>query len=86
MSRCKAWFRWNNKNSYSIAALMPLIEAGLARKPEPGIMLYSFATAQSVQIYREVSEARAAKLDAVFVAGGTSILWSSARARRRCRS
>jgi B12-binding domain/radical SAM domain protein len=70
MSRCKAWFRWNNKNSYSIAALMPLIEAGLARKPEPGIMLYSFATAQSVQIYREVSEAKAAKLDAVFVAGG----------------
>ncbi|RQW80005.1 MAG: TIGR04013 family B12-binding domain/radical SAM domain-containing protein [Methanothrix sp.] len=70
MSRCKAWFRWNNKNSYSIAALLPLIEADLARKPEPGIMLYSFATAQSVQIYREVSEAKAAKLDATFVAGG----------------
>jgi B12-binding domain/radical SAM domain protein len=68
--RRKVWFRWNNKNSYSIAALIPLIEAGLARRPEPGIMLYSFATAQSPQIFREVSEARAAKVDAIFVAGG----------------
>jgi B12-binding domain/radical SAM domain protein len=68
--RCKVWFRWNNKNSYSIAALMPLIQAGLARKPEPGIMLYSVATAQREEIYREVSEAKTAKLDAIFVAGG----------------
>ena len=52
----KVWFRWNNKNSYSIAALMPLIDAVLAREPKTGIMLYSFATAQAEEIYREVSQ------------------------------
>jgi B12-binding domain/radical SAM domain protein len=63
----KVWFRWNNKNTYSIAALMPLIHASLAYKPEPGIMLYSFATAQAKEIYREVSQA---KTDSIFIAGG----------------
>ena len=33
-------------------------------------MLYSFATAQAQEIYREVSQARAAKVEAIFVAGG----------------
>lgn len=70
MNRLKTWFRWNSKNSYSIAALMPLVEAGLACRPEPGIMLYSFATAQAEEIYREVSDAKAAKVDAIYVAGG----------------
>lgn len=70
MNRFKIWFRWNNKNSYSIAALLPLINATLAHQPEPGIMLYSFATAQAAEIYREVSKARAANLDAIFIAGG----------------
>jgi len=70
LNRLKMWFRWNNKNSYSIAALLPLIDATLAHKPEPGIMLYSFATAQAKEIYGEVSRARAAKVEAIYIAGG----------------
>jgi len=63
----KVWFRWSSKNSYSIAALMPLILASLASRPMPGIMLYSFATSQAEEIYREISMA---SVDAVYVAGG----------------
>ena len=70
MKRYKTWFRYNNKNSYSIAALMPLVEAGIAREPKEGIMLYSFATAQAAEIYREVSQARVTKIEAIFIAGG----------------
>jgi B12-binding domain/radical SAM domain protein len=70
LNRFKTWFRWNNKNSYSIAALLPLVDAALAHKPEPGIMLYSFATAQAEEIYSEVSKAREANVDAIFIAGG----------------
>ena len=70
MNQFKTWFRWNNKNSYSIAALLPLIDATLAHKPEPGIMLYSFATAQAEEIYGEVSRAREAKVEAIYIAGG----------------
>ena len=70
MNRFKIWFRWNSKNSYSIAALLPLIDATLAHQPEPGIMLYSFATAQAKEIYREVAQARAASVEAIFIAGG----------------
>lgn len=67
MADRRVWFRWNSRNSYSIAALLPLITAELTREPKPGIMLYSFATPQAEEIYHEVS---AAKVDAVFVAGG----------------
>lgn len=67
LNQFKAWFRWNNRNSYSIAALLPLVDAGLVRKPQPGIMLYSFATAQAEGIYKEVS---GAKVDAIYIAGG----------------
>jgi len=70
LKRFKTWFRYNSKNSYSIAALMPLVEAGIAREPKDGIMLYSFATAQAAEIYREVSEARVTKIEAIFIAGG----------------
>lgn len=56
----KIYFRRFSKNLYSIAALMPLVDARLADKPKDGIMLYSFATA-------EVSRAH---VDAIFVAGG----------------
>ncbi len=69
MADRRIWFRWATKNSYSIAALLPLIDAGLAREPKPGIMLYSFATAQAEEIYEEVSASKA-KVDAVFIAGG----------------
>lgn len=61
------WFRRFAKNLYSIAALMPLVDARLTDEPRPGIMLYSLATAQAEEIYREVA---VAKIDAVFVAGG----------------
>jgi len=65
------WFRYSPKNSYSIAALLPLVEAGLARQPREGIMLYSFATAQAGEVYAEVERARSGgAVDAVYIAGG----------------
>jgi B12-binding domain/radical SAM domain protein len=67
MADQRVWFRWNSRNSYSIAALLPLIDAELTRAPRPGIMLYSFATPQAEEIYQEVSTA---KVDAIFIAGG----------------
>jgi B12-binding domain/radical SAM domain protein len=67
LKESKIWFRYNNKNSYSIAALIPLVEAGVAREPKEGIMLYSFASAQAEEVYREV---RSAAVDAVYIAGG----------------
>ncbi|MFZ3148377.1 MAG: TIGR04013 family B12-binding domain/radical SAM domain-containing protein, partial [Methanothrix sp.] len=67
MKQFKTWFRYNNKNSYSIAALMPLVDAGIAREPKEGIMLYSFASAQAEEVYSEV---RRAAVDAVYIAGG----------------
>ncbi len=67
MAESDVWFRWSSKNSYSIAALLPLVEAKLAREPKDGIMLYSFATAQAKEVYKEVFQA---KVDAIYVAGG----------------
>jgi radical SAM superfamily enzyme YgiQ (UPF0313 family) len=65
------WFRYSPKNSYSIAALLPLVEAGLARLPRDGIMLYSFATAQAEEVYAEVDRARSGgAVEAVYIAGG----------------
>ncbi|MBP7070632.1 MAG: TIGR04013 family B12-binding domain/radical SAM domain-containing protein [Methanothrix sp.] len=65
------WFRYHPKNSYSIAALLPLVEADLARQPKDGIMLYSFATAQAKEVYAEVDRARAfGAAQAVYIAGG----------------
>jgi B12-binding domain/radical SAM domain protein len=61
------WLRWRRKNSYSIAALMALVDAELTTEPRAGIMLYSFATAQAAEVYREVS---AARVKAVYIAGG----------------
>lgn len=69
MADLRVWFRWYSKNSYSIAALLPLIDAELTRRPRQGIMLYSFATPQAKEVYKEV-EAAKTKVDAVFVAGG----------------
>jgi B12-binding domain/radical SAM domain protein len=63
----KIYFRRFSKNLYSIAALMPLIDAQLVDEPKEGIMLYSFATAQVNEVYNEVSRAQ---VDAIFVAGG----------------
>jgi len=64
------WFRWNKKNMYSIAALLPLVEgAGLANGPKDGVMLYSFATLQAPKIYEEILKGRR-EVDAIYVAGG----------------
>lgn len=61
-------FRWSPKNRYSIAALCALLDGcRLVRGPEAGVMLYSFASAQAREVYREVD---AASVDAVFIAGG----------------
>ena len=46
---------------------MPLIEAGIAREPKEGIMLYSFASNQAEEVYAEVGRAA---VDAVYIAGG----------------
>jgi B12-binding domain/radical SAM domain protein len=65
------WFRYHPKNSYSIAALLPLVKAGLVREPKAGIMLYSIATAQAAEVYAEVDRARSGRtVDAIYVAGG----------------
>ena len=75
------WFRWNKKNGYSIAALLPLVPgAGLADGPRDGIMLYSFASAQAEEVYREVA---AAEVEAVYVAGGPHPSARPAEALRR---
>jgi len=60
-------FRWNPRNRYSITALSSAVDFGLARKPEDGIMLYSFASPQAPQVFREVKSART---DSIFIAGG----------------
>lgn len=60
--------RWNRKNTYSLAALAPLVPGALkVKKPHDGIMIYSFATLQKDSVYREV---RRADTDSVFIAGG----------------
>jgi B12-binding domain/radical SAM domain protein len=60
-------FRWNPKNRYSIAALGAVLDFGLVKRPADGIMLYSFASPQAPQVFREVSSART---DSIFIAGG----------------
>ncbi|BAI60162.1 conserved hypothetical protein [Methanocella paludicola SANAE] len=60
-------FRWNPKNRYSIAALGGVLDFDLVRKPEAGIMLYSFASPQARSVFREVGSA---STDSVFIAGG----------------
>jgi B12-binding domain/radical SAM domain protein len=60
-------FRWNPKNRFSIAALAAVMDFRLVKKPEDGIMLYSIASPQAPQVFREV---RSAGTDSVFIAGG----------------
>jgi len=61
-------FKWNKKNNNSLAALMPLVDgAQLVEEPTDGIMVYSFATAQADEVFREV---KAASTDSIFIAGG----------------
>jgi B12-binding domain/radical SAM domain protein len=68
-------FRWNPKNRYSIAALGAVLgDYRLVKRPEDGIMLYSFASPQAAEVYREVDTAKsdslATALAIVFIAGG----------------
>lgn len=71
MSGPDIWFRWNRKNRYTIAALLPLVSgAKLADAPKPGIMLYSIATPQAEDVYREVDAARRSGMKSVFIGGG----------------
>ncbi|MCK4938515.1 MAG: TIGR04013 family B12-binding domain/radical SAM domain-containing protein [Methanosarcinales archaeon] len=61
-------FRWNQKNSNSLAALMPLVQAAhTVQKAEDGIMVYSFATAQASAVFNEV---RQSSTDSTYIAGG----------------
>jgi len=60
--------RWNNKNSYSLAALAPLLPgAHITKCPKDGIMVYSFASRQKQSVFEEVA---GAGTDSVFIAGG----------------
>ena len=66
-------FRWSPKNRYSIAALGAVLgDYRLVRRPEAGVMLYSFASPQAADVYREVDAARTARAahDSIFIAGG----------------
>ncbi|MDI3486210.1 MAG: hypothetical protein PWQ51_1272 [Methanolobus sp.] len=61
-------FRWNKKNTYSLAALAPLVpEALKVKKPHDGVMIYSFATRQKDSIFSEVKKA---DTESIFIAGG----------------
>lgn len=52
----------------SLAALLPLVPgAGIAREPRDGIMVYSFASPQAQNVFREVG---CSNRRAIFIAGG----------------
>ncbi|MEZ5334949.1 MAG: cobalamin-dependent protein [Methanolobus sp.] len=61
-------FRWNKKNTYSLAALAPLVPDALkVKKPHDGVMIYSFASRQKNSIFKEVKKA---DTYSIYVAGG----------------
>ncbi|MCM1988011.1 TIGR04013 family B12-binding domain/radical SAM domain-containing protein [Methanococcoides seepicolus] len=61
-------FRLMQKNTYSLAALLPLIPEGkLVKEIHEGIMIYSFATKQKENVFAEV-DSRAA--GTICIAGG----------------
>ncbi|MCD4704281.1 MAG: TIGR04013 family B12-binding domain/radical SAM domain-containing protein [Methanosarcinaceae archaeon] len=60
--------RLHRKNSYSIAALAPLLPgATLVSEPHDGIMVYSFPTRQKDMFFAEVDNS---KTDSIYIAGG----------------
>lgn len=68
---CPIHFRYFKKNTYSYAALIPLIPGvQFSKRPENGIMLYSFLTNQKEDVFEEVRRARADGISTVFIAGG----------------
>ncbi|MEM2925704.1 MAG: TIGR04013 family B12-binding domain/radical SAM domain-containing protein [Methanocellales archaeon] len=53
----KVGFRWSSKNRYSIAVLSAVVDFEIVENPvefKGDVLLYSFATAQSKQVYSEV--------------------------------
>lgn len=61
-------FRYSKKNSYSFAALSPVLpEAGFTDRPINGIMIYSFTTRQAAKVFKEIENAGT---DSIFIAGG----------------
>ncbi len=61
-------FRWNKKNTYSLAALAPLVPGALkVKEPQEGIMIYSFASRQAESVFQEVAKAGTSS---VLIAGG----------------
>ncbi|WP_440953308.1 TIGR04013 family B12-binding domain/radical SAM domain-containing protein [Methanococcoides sp. FTZ1] len=61
-------FRWMQKNTYSLAALLPLIPGNsIVKKPQDGIMIYSFPTRQKESVFSEVD---GSTTDSVYIAGG----------------
>ena len=64
--------RFDKKNTFSLAAIQAIltsrgIEVGFSSRPRDGIMIYSFATPQAREVYREVANSRT---QSVFIAGG----------------
>jgi B12-binding domain/radical SAM domain protein len=64
--------RFDKRNTFSLAAIQAIltsrgIEVGFSSRPRDGIMIYSFATPQAREVYREVANSRT---QSVFIAGG----------------
>ncbi len=64
--------RFDKRNTFSLAAIQAIltsrgIEIGFSSRPRDGIMIYSFATPQAREVYREVANSRT---QSVFIAGG----------------
>lgn len=68
MRNAQVNFKWNPRNRYSIAVLGAILDDyRLAKKPEDGIMLYSFASLQAEEVFKEVESSNT---DSIFIAGG----------------
>ncbi|MGZ7134224.1 MAG: TIGR04013 family B12-binding domain/radical SAM domain-containing protein, partial [Halobacteriota archaeon] len=64
--------RFDKRNTFSLAALQAIltsrdIEVGFSPRPCDGIMIYSVATPQAREVYREVANSRT---QSIFIAGG----------------
>jgi B12-binding domain/radical SAM domain protein len=64
--------RFDKRNLFSLAALQAIltsrgVEVGFSSRPRDGIMIYSLATPQAHEVYREVANSRA---QSIFIAGG----------------
>ena len=64
--------RFDKKNMFSLAAIQAIllsrgIEVNFSSSPRDGIMIYSLATLQATEVYREVANSRTRS---IFIAGG----------------